>query len=115
MEHALLTEAVTLNVPTYKRLNVPHLCGGALYVAWTQADADGPLRDLWKAHGGGSGSKAKWLEGAEAIAAVACGGGAPESGVCEGAVAAVHVLGEVTVDPWLVPVAWITQAEVNGA
>lgn len=119
LEHALLAEAATLNIPTYKRLNVPHLCGGALYVAWTQAEADGPLRDLWKAHSGSGGAgNAKWLDDQEAIAAVACGGGggtSETSGVCDGAVAAVHVAGEVTVDPWLVPVAWITQAEVNGA
>lgn len=112
LEHALLLEAAALNVPTYQRLNVPHRCGGALYVAWTQEDADGPLRDLWKAHGDGG----TWLQGHGAVARAACGGGEPSrSGVCDGAVAAVLVSGEVTVDPWLVPVAWATQAQANGA
>ncbi|EOD25522.1 hypothetical protein EMIHUDRAFT_237648 [Emiliania huxleyi CCMP1516] len=106
VEHACLSEGARLNLPAWTELNVPHRPTGSMYAAF---DADGLSRleaelEMRRARGD---PDAALLTAAEARAR--------EPALAPSVLGALLVAGEVTVDPWLAPIAYARHAHENGA
>ncbi len=89
-----------------KAMNLPVLETSALVAAWTREEEARLEAVLARARENGV-EDARLLSAAEARRI--------EPGLGEGLRAAVHVPGEGVIDPWSAPLAYLTQAVVNGA
>ena len=106
-ERQCLLEGVALNDAAYTALNVPHRRTGSMYVGHTQEELQSLATELATREGRGDHScsilspkQAREIE--PALDASSLTG-------------ALHVPGEIVVDPWLVPIAYARHAHENGA
>jgi len=105
VEHSCLVEGTSLNLETYKALNIPHRASGTVYCAYSTQEYAVLQKDFLRRLS--RGDAVALLDAHEAR------GLAPSAS--QSLVGGLWVKGEVVVDPWLVPIAWARHAWENGA
>lgn len=106
LEHSAVQAGYDEYRRIHERFNLPLRETGALVAAWTEEEVDKLSTILAKAHENGV-TDARMISAREALRR--------EPRLSPFLRAAVHVPGEVIIDPWSAPLAYLTQAVANGA
>ena len=106
LEHSAVQAGYDEYRRIHERFNLPLRETGALVAAWTEEEDDKLGTILAKAHENGV-TDARMLSAREVLER--------EPQLSPSLRAAIHVPGEVIIDPWSAPLAYLTQAVANGA